>query len=574
MCLAFMLVVMAKLCYLHLGQHNKVTHEYQRIIEGCRGRIFDRNGDGHPMVTTIRARRFFLDPGIVSTNHSVTAIASCIATNLNLDYNEVLGKFSYRDKRWRDQELAVSDSKEAYENLVLSPDVSGVRAQEVTLRKYPYGSSMAHVLGYLHGGGTGGAGIECSYNEDLRPTSGLLESERDGRRRLREINVKRKISAPAIDGNDVYLTLDHTIQHEVECELQAVVEKFDALRGWVIVERVKTGEILSMAVYPSYEPENYRQYEEPQRQNLAIGFCYEPGSVMKAFTVAAYLNENCGSPNTLFDTYDGRWSFGGAVLRDHVSGMITTATALKKSSNIACGKMGLALGARRLYTYLRAFNFGSKIGVELPGEASGILNRPDKWAKITPTRVAIGQSVSVSGLQLVAGYSALANGGVMMRPYFVDKVVAANGDLIKQNHPTVMGRPVRPEVARKVCEMLRGVTEPDGTGRRAIVKGYSVAGKTGTAQKLVRSDPTNPKSKLIYSNTDYFSSFIGFFPATKPEYTILVSIDRPRPQHSGAYVAAPLFSRIVELVARHMEVQPDRPQEIEESERAVTASYR
>ena len=551
-----------KLFNLHLGNHARIERSYRRTILGKRGRIFDRNGDDHPMAISLPAWQFFLDPQSVKTNHNPEVIAQAIATNLNLDIEWVREQFHATGPGSRHIKLAVSQRDDIYKPLLDSKDtISGIGADEIIIRRYPQGRRMSHVLGFVNYAGIGSAGIEQVFNTELSAVSGIIESEKDATRR--EIFDRRKIVAPPIAGHDIYLTLDHHIQYEVETALRETVEKFDALRGWIIIQKIKTGELLALATFPDFEPEHYQNVPNTLWQNYALGTVYEPGSIMKAVTVSAFLNERLGTPNTLIDVGEGTWNYANRPLRDHVTGRITVATALKKSSNIACAKMALSLGDKKLYAYLRAFNFGSKFGIELPGEEKGILHPVKEWSKLSPTRIAIGQGIAVTGLQMVSVYSALANGGVMMRPYLVDKIVNANGEVIRQTRPEIIGHPVRPAIAKQVCEMLAGVTESDGTGKRAAVSGYSVAGKTGTAQKAVRGG---------YSNTDYFASFVGFVPASDPVFTILVTIERPRPQHTGGFVSAPVFARLAASTARYLEVPPDQPDELEDQDAAFPPS--
>jgi len=236
---------------------------------------------------------------------------------------------------------------------------------------------------------------------------------------------------------------------------------------------------------------------------------------------------------------------------------------LKKSSNIACAKIGMMLGPKLLETYFRSFGFGAPLGLDLPGEEGGILLRGKDWDrdKLKIARVPIGQGVCVTAVQMVNAYSALANGGKVMKPYLIDRIVSANGEIIAQNKPTVLARPIRPEVARSVCDMLVGVTEEGGTGKKAVVKGYSVAGKTGTAQQVVPG--------VGYSGTDYWASFVGFVPASNPVFCVLVTIDRPDPKkpRTGGAVAAPVFSKIATATARYLGIPPDMPDDVEVEEK-------
>ncbi len=533
---------------LHLRNYSKIKREYTRELLGLRGRIFDCNGDQFSMAMSLPARQYFLDPKAVKKGHDVRYIAKTVAESLGIKEDEVLAKFSQTDSRYI--KLGVSLNDQAYARLANPTNISGIGSEELVVRAYPQGRHMAHVLGFVNNLGVGGAGIEQTFNHYLKGTPGVITSEVDAGRR--EIWSRRKIHVPPIPGCDVHLTLDHNIQYVVEQTLKEVVENFQALSGWAIVERVKSGAILAMASYPDFEPEHYTEESGDVWRNNALAIVYEPGSIMKSVTVASALNERLVTPDTLIEVGDGTWFYAGKPLRDHVTGTITVSTALKKSSNIACAKIGLMLGNKRLEAYLHAFNFGERLGIELPGEERGILAHVKDWSKLTPTRVPIGQGIAVTGLQMINAYSTLANDGVMMRPYVVERVVTAAGETVFAAQPEVMGKPVRPEIARAVREMLIGVTEEGGTGKRAVVPGYSVGGKTGTAQKAVPGG---------YSSTDYYASFVGFVPARDPVFCVLVSVERPRPQHTGGYVSAPAFAKIASATARYLEIPPDEPVE-------------
>lgn len=542
----------AKLCYLHLSNHSKVTgREYKRTLLGLRGGIYDCNGKQYPMAVSLPARLFYLDPKSVKKEHDVGQIARTVSQHLGLPEEEVQAQFRRTDSRYI--KLGYSLDDRVFEALSDPLTISGVGAEEMVIRRYPQGRRMSHVLGFVNNMGVGGAGIEQQYNRYLTGTPGLIEGEKDAGRR--EIFSRRKVYVPPIAGSDIYLTLDHRIQFEVERAIQEVVEKFDALSGWAIVQHVRTGKILAMASFPDFEPENYTETTLDVWRNNALAIVYEPGSIMKAVTVAAMLNERLATPTTEFEVGEGVWFYAGKPLRDHVYGRVTVSTALKKSSNIACAKMGLRLGAQRLENYLRAFNFGSKLGIELPGEENGILARAKDWDKLKPTRIPIGQGIAVTGLQMINAYSTLANDGRMMRPYLVDRIVSPSGETVFQARPEVIGRPVRPDVARAVREMLTGVTEEGGTGKRAAVPGFSIGGKTGTAQKAVPGG---------YSSTDYYASFVGFVPAGEPVFSVLVSVERPRPQHTGGFVSAPVFGKIAAATARYLALDPDLPSDEED----------
>ena len=543
----------AKLAYLHLANHSKVTREYKRKLLGLRGGIYDCNGKQYPMAVSLPARQFFIDPKAVKKEHDVRQIAKTVAEGLGLGESDVQALFKRTDSRYIKVGYSLDDR--IFEMLSDPKRISGVGSESLVIRRYPQGRRMAHVLGFVNDMGVGGAGVEQQFNEYLKGSEGVIEGEKDAG--LGEIFSRRKRYVPPLAGSDVFLTLDHNIQYEVEQALKEVVEKFEAVSGWSIVQRVKTGEILAMASYPDFEPENYNDKTQDFWRNNALAIVFEPGSIMKAITVSAILNERILTPDSWIDTGEGVWFYAGKPLRDHVTGRVTVSTALKKSSNIACAKMGLMLGNKRLEAYLRAFNFGEKLGIELPGEEKGLLARSKDWDKLKPTRIPIGQGVAVTALQMINAYSALANDGKMMRPYLVDRIVSSSGETVFKAKPEIMGRPVRPEVARAVREMLIGVTEEGGTGKRASVRGYSIGGKTGTAQKAVSGG---------YSSTDYYASFVGFVPAHEPVFSVLVTVERPRPQHTGGFVSAPVFAKIAAATARYLEVPPDLPPEEDEKE--------
>ncbi len=538
-----------RLVFLHFGDHSKLKRDKTITSLGLRGRIFDCNEDQFPMAASLPARSYRFDYKAVNPKHDRREIARAVSEAFQLPLGEVQALFSRTNSR--SIPLGVSLSEEVYALLSDKRRISGIRIDDQEVRTYYQDRCMAHVLGFVNQLGIGGAGIEQQYNKFLTGSPGYIrttvEAFKGG-----QTGSPYLENVPAIPGADVYLTLDHNIQYEVENAIREVVEQFQASSGWAIVQRVKTGEILALASYPNFAPAKYNEETIDIWRNNAIAIVYEPGSIMKAVAVAAALNERIVTPETTIDVGDGTWVYAGKPLRDHVTGRVSVSTALKKSSNIACAKIGLMLNNQRLEAYLRAFGFGERLGIDLPGEERGILGRAKDWDKLKPTRIPIGQGVAVTGLQMVNAYSTIANDGVMMRPYVVRKVVSPGGGVIYQAAPKVLGRPVRPEVARSVREMLVGVTEEGGTGKRATVRGYSVGGKTGTAQKAVPGG---------YSSTDYYASFVGFVPAREPVFSVLVSVERPRPQHTGGFVSAPVFARIAAATAQYLAVPPDEPEE-------------
>lgn len=545
-----------KLSYLHLHNHSKMAGRgFTRPLIGYRGSIYPRAGKEYPMASSLPAHLYFVDPTAVNRKkgHEPWQMAKTASAALGLDEDWVLAKFSETNEQGVTNcynKLGVSYDNRVFEMLSTNT-VSGIGIEKVAVRNYPQQKAMSHVLGFVSDIG-GGSGVEQYYDKYLRGTDGEIRGVPDAGRR--EIYSKRKSHAPSIAGNNIFLTLDHNIQYEVERELREVVETYTALSGWAIVQHVKTGEILAMASYPDYEPGNYGNFTGDRWVNRALVSVYEPGSIMKAITVSAALNEGLVTPDTMIEVGYGPWMYGGKPLQDHVerhliNGRISVSSALKHSSNIVNAKLGLMLGEKRFIAYMQAFNFGAPLGIDLPREERGLLPKPGtkRWDPLKITRMPIGQGVAVTGLQMINAYSCIANDGVMMRPFVVSKIVSPDGEVVLENKPEILGRPIRPEVARAVREMLYGVTE-DGTGKRASVPGYSVAGKTGTAQKAIPGG---------YSQISYYASFLGVVPAHEPVFSVLVSVDSPKPQHTGGYVAAPVFSKIAMATARYLEVEPD-----------------
>jgi len=402
---------------------------------------------------------------------------------------------------------------------------------------------MCHVLGFVNYEGHGSAGVEQAMDSFLRGCPGLLESRLNARRQ--EVYIWRGRHIPALEGADVHLTLDQNIQYVVERALDATVREHRAKGAWAIVQKVRTGEILAMSSRPIYDLNEFRTSKEAERVNRAIGYVYEPGSTLKTAAIAAALNEGTIETNTVFHCEFGEWQYGNRVLHDfHPYGKLSVADGLKKSSNILTAKVALSLSKQRFHDYLSAFGIGKPTGIDLPGEEAGILHPVSKWSGISATRIAIGQGVAVTALQMLGILSAIANDGFLMRPYVVREVRSKGGQVLFRNEPRIVGRPISFETAATMRLLLQRVTEKGGTGRRARVPGYGVAGKTGTAQKPIRGG---------YSSSNYMASFVGFVPAVDPEIAVIVVVDDPQPVHVGGLVAAPVFSLVAGETMRYLD---------------------
>ncbi len=557
------IAVFCRLVQFHFIESAPLNREWKYELSALRGRICDRNGA--TLAESIPGRLVFIDP----RDERLAKLKPELRTRLTFDLSELLEvdedsiieAFSKKDKRFIP--MATTAKESVISNLTARLDaktIAGVGMTDKTIRAYPNGRRLSHVLGFVNSEGVGSAGLELKYDKNLRGIPGMIEGSRDAHRK--EIRTLRRVGIPPVPGADIYLTIDNNIQRIVESALSAAVIGADARSGIAIVQRVRTGEILAMAAYPDFNPGAYQEGGSNNWSNAAISRNYEPGSVMKSFIVAAALNERLITPDTIFDVHQGFWIYAGKKLTDHVIGHIDTRTALAKSSNIACAKIGLELAKptvrdgvafkkNELFErYIRAFGFGSPLEIGLNGEERGILSAAAKWDVLSPSRIAIGQGIAVTALQMLNGYCTLANGGNLMRPYIVDRIVDAQGETI-QTTPRLIGRPIRKEVAASVSGMLRGVTEEGGTAPKAATQSYTVAGKTGTAQIPIAGG---------YSNTDHNATFVGFFPATAPEIGVIVTVERPDPKKSrtGGSISAPVFAQVAEEIGRYLAIPSDK----------------
>jgi len=480
---------------------------------------------------------------VVVESNAVLEVASQLSEKLELPVDEVAVKLNRPKRRYARIKRFVP---EEIASEIRTSELPGVFFRDANVRYYPHRSFMCHVLGFVNYEGVGSAGIEQRMNSYLKGCPGVLEGHVNAKRQ--ELYLQRERYVPGLEGSDVQLTLDQNVQHIVEKALAGVMEEHSAKGAWCIVQRVRTGEIMAMASLPGYDLNEFGSSSADVRLNRSIGYVYEPGSTMKAACFAAALNEGIIAPDTVLSCEHGMWYHKGRPLRDyHPYGDLTVADGLKKSSNILTAKVALMLGNDRLYRYMRAFGIGSALGVDLPGEEQGIFHHPTKWSGISPTRIPIGQGVAVTALQMLGVYCTIANDGFLMRPHVIKRVTGSDGNVIYDAEPQVLGRAIRPEVAATMRTLLARVTEDGGTGRRARVEGFSVAGKTGTAQKPIPGG---------YSDTAHVASFVGFLPAENPELGIIVVVDEPQPIHTGGRVAAPVFGTIAAEVARCLEIRP------------------
>ncbi len=416
-------------------------------------------------------------------------------------------------------------------------------------RVYPQRHLASHIIGFTNVDQEGAGGIELQFNESLRGEYQYISGIRDASGN--EISVGENVQAKMAEGNRVVLTIDANIQHIVESELEQGVKKYNATAGYAVVLNPKTGDILAMANYPYFDNNRYNQYPAKVMANNSISSPFEPGSVMKVFTIAAALEEGLVTPETSFDCQNGEMKIGSRPIRDaHPHGVLSVDDILKFSSNVGATKIGLRLGGERLSKYLKKFGFGLQSGITLPAESRGILPNFAKWPDITVATVSFGQTIAATPLQIATGFAAIANKGVYISPRIVDRIVdSRTNNTLKEFFPAKKERILSAETSVKLIQMMIRITEEGGTGTRARVEGFNVAGKTGTAQK-VDSLTRGYSDKRI-------GTFAGFVPAENAELVILVSIDEPQQEVYGGVVAAPVFSAIATRSLKYLGVFPD-----------------
>ncbi len=515
----------------------KAANQYERslILQGERGTIYDANH--REMALSIDVTSIVAYPPNIE---DPAATSEALNRALEIDVNLLKQRLtSDRSFVWIKRKVTPKEVKDVK---VLA--LKGIDFMPEHKRFYPNKTLAAQALGFSGIDGYGLEGIEYYYDSYLRGSTCRVRVLKDAFKRgfYAEKNVM-----PNCNGNNLILTIDYNIQYLAERALEEASVKFNAKSGMAIVMSPKTGAILAMAHYPFFNPNSFGDFEQDLWRNRSITDLFEPGSTMKIFSACAAIEFGGCSQDTIFFCENGKYRIGKNVVRDsRPHGWLSLQQIIKFSSNIGSIKVGEIIGPEYLYKTFRSFGFGEKTGIDCPGETSGSLSHYNRWAKIDAGVISFGQGVAVSALQLITAASAIANDGVLMAPYIVQAITDQNGRLIKSSSPRKVRRVVSLETARIVKKMMGSVTTEGGTGVNAALEGYSVCGKTGTAQKI--------DEKGTYSDEKYIASFLGFIPAEDPEIAILVVIDEPRGNHFGSIVAAPAFKRIAHETVNYMNI--------------------
>jgi len=567
----------ARLVYLQVFKHDEYTtlaaqkHTQLVIIPPRRGMIFDRNGE--ILAADIPVRKVILDGTHVTKAEPLAEIAAPYLgipepTLLATLEEEVRNKSQYKilaSELPEDKAVALMKAMEA-------KNLRGLYFRENTIRTYPNGPMLSHVIGFLGRKDpndvhlVGVQGIERTMQSYLAGEDGFRHIERD--RTGREIVVYRGQEQAPKQGQSVELTVDMGLQTILEDELDAAYKDLKPESAIGIMVRPQTGEILALVNRPCFDLGNLGAAKPEDMKNRAIIDMVEPGSTFKIVVASGALTEKVVTPKTLIYCEDGHFLYANHILRDHHGyGQMTIHDILMKSSNIGSAKMALMMGDERFYQYVRSFGFGQRTGINLPGEIPGLVHPPSRWDALTITRMPMGQSVAVTPLQIVMAMSVIANGGKLMRPHIVKAIKDEKGNVVKNIEPEVVREVISPEIAHFVASALQDVVSERGTAVLARVNGFTVAGKTGTAQKV---DP-----KGGYAPGKYVVSFCGFMPVENPQFACLIMVNDPKVPSNlnyGGLVSAPIFSRVAEKAARYLDLAPSpdlmitRPVALQQSE--------
>jgi cell division protein FtsI (penicillin-binding protein 3) len=521
----------------------KADRQHQKTVslEGARGTIVDRHGK--VLAMNLDVPSVF---GIPTALDSPAKAARSLSPVLHVRSEELERKLRQdRGFVWLARKLDPEQGRRL-EHI----SMEGIGVVMEGRRFYPKGTLLSHVLGFAGMDGEGLEGVERRYESHLHGEKRVTVLQRDALGRT--VFPKRLMEESPAPGHSLMLTIDEMVQYISEKELEEAVARTHAKSGTIIVLEPQSGALLALAISPRFDPNAVSALAPDRWRNRALTDAYEPGSTMKAIIAAATLEERVMRPDTLVFGEYGRMTVANTVIHDHEKlGWLSFAQVIEKSSNIGAAKAGMALGEQRLYRYLQAFGFGERTDVDLPGEAVGLLKNPRNWDRRSVASISMGQEIGVTPMQMVSAITAIANGGVLMKPYVVAEIRDARGRVLKQVLPQVKRRVISPETARAVTAILEGVVA-GGTGGKAAISGFRVAGKTGTAQKI---DPRTG----TYSSSQFVGSFVGFVPADNPRLAMIVVIDEPQGEAWGGTVAAPVFNRVGEQVLTYLGVPSNQP---------------
>ncbi|MFH1156985.1 MAG: penicillin-binding protein 2 [Pseudomonadota bacterium] len=533
---------------------SKAIDEYTGFIsfQGRRGEIFDagmkRLGTSIDALSVAACPKIIVDPAECSR---------ALAKILDMDRSAVEKHLREdRDFVWIKRQISPTE----VEQIKLLGQRGLIFRKDAT-RFYPNRELAAQVLGFTGKDGKGLEGVEHEYNDILTGREAKIRITKDGNGQW--FDTEKGLDGQYA-GDSLVLTIDGTLQHIAESALVEAVKKHKGKSGMALIMRPGTGELLAMAHYPEFNPNAFSEYSRFAWRNRAVIDPFEPGSTMKVFVAATAMDKGYCTPGSTFYCENGKYKVGRYTVHDtHSYGWLTLSQIISLSSNIGAVKVSEVTGRENLYASLTAFGFGQKTGIGCPGETQGVLIPFSRWSSIDAGAIAFGQGVSVSAVQLISGISAIANRGFLMKPLMVKEIISSDGQVVQSFAPVCVRQAIAERTAVSVRDMMLNVVTEEGTGGNAAVEGYSVCGKTGTAQKVTAGTKG-------YSQKNYTALFVGFAPATNPEVTVLVIVDEPRGTHYGGEVAAPAFKKIMTETLHYLNVPPD----VEQPHLVATAAPR
>jgi len=541
------LILLGRAVFLEIFPDERVVSRAKKqysghiVLSSRRGDIFDRNGN--PLAVSRDFESLYTDPTMMKDKKTA---AEVLSKEIGLDYTDTLSKMSNTNKKfiWLKHLMPPEDAKKL--RTLLKGEI-GLRTVKEPKRFYPNNALASHILGFVDRDAKGMDGVERFYDEFIKSSNEKINYERDKRNRL--IYSDGNIFLSGDSGHTIYLTIDSNLQYLVERELKEVVDNKSAASGTVIVMDPKTGEILALANYPTYNPNEPGKSNNFNLRNRAVSDIFEPGSIFKIFSACFALNNKALDLNTKIWGENGHLMIPGRKTpikeaKGHDYGWMTVTDIIAKSSNVGSAKLGLMVGEKNFFEGVDSFGFGSKTDIDLPGEISGIVNK--KGGRVTLATAAFGQGISVTPIQIVRAYSIIANGGYDVVPHVVRSIVDERGNETQVSLSQKGDQIIPTDLAKQLTKMLRSVVE-EGTATAGDIEGFGIAGKTGTAQKATKGG---------YSADKYEVSFAGMFPDSDPRYTMLVLIDEPKGAYFAAVVALPLFKTIAKAIINNQSVAP------------------
>ncbi len=523
-----------------LSQKAADQYEVSYKSAGKRGTIFDRNL--REMAVSIDVESIAAHPTQIERPRK---IARSLSKILKMN-RRVLAKKLYSKKKfvWIKRKVTPKEA-EAVKKL----GISGLDFIPEHKRFYPNKTLAAQLIGFTDIDDHGLEGLEFYYNDILSGSVVKYTVLRDACGRGFEAQSP---AGMATSGKNIVLTIDSTIQYIAEKALAESVKEFSAKSGMAVVMDPRTGALLAMAQAPLFNPNALNDYNRKVWRNRIITDPYEPGSTMKIFSAAAAIESGSCSPSSIFYCENGAYRIGNHIIHDsHEHGWLSLQQIIKYSSNIGAVKFSAVTGSKYLFDTLKKFGFGEKTGIDCPGETAGSLAPYQRWTTVDAGTISFGQGVSVSALQLVTAISAVANKGILMKPYAVQAITDYHGRLIKSFAPKIVRRVISEKTAGTLTRIMQTVITEGGTGVNAALDGYSACGKTGTAQKIDENGR--------YSNDKFIASFVGFAPVEAPKIAVLVVVDEPQKEHYGSAVAAPAFKTIAQKTLDYMNISPKKP---------------